>query len=82
MLGPLALIPLAIIFGKKREERANDVRGNRIRKADKLARKYLSDAKKKLGDQKPFYESLFFFQAEDGIRNLSVTGVQTCALPI
>src|SRR2546430_12131001 len=26
--------------------------------------------------------SLFFFQAEDGIRDLTVTGVQTCALPI
>src|SRR5205085_3766424 len=24
----------------------------------------------------------FFFQAEDGIRGLTVTGVQTCALPI
>src|SRR5690349_24005705 len=26
--------------------------------------------------------SFFFFQAEDGIRDLYVTGVQTCALPI
>src|SRR5256886_13522374 len=26
--------------------------------------------------------SYFFFQAEDGIRDLTVTGVQTCALPI
>src|SRR5437762_13169598 len=25
---------------------------------------------------------MFFFQAEDGIRDTSVTGVQTCALPI
>src|SRR3712207_9522406 len=25
---------------------------------------------------------LFFFQAEDGIRDIGVTGVQTCALPI
>ena len=24
----------------------------------------------------------FFFQAEDGIRDIGVTGVQTCALPI
>src|SRR2546427_11388700 len=28
----------------------------------------------------PFH--VFFFQAEDGIRDLTVTGVQTCALPI
>src|SRR5688572_22014015 len=27
-------------------------------------------------------DNLFFFQAEDGIRDLTVTGVQTCALPI
>src|SRR2546427_62151 len=27
-------------------------------------------------------EGVFFFQAEDGIRDLTVTGVQTCALPI
>src|SRR3989339_537244 len=29
-----------------------------------------------------FIRSFFFFQAEDGIRDWSVTGVQTCALPI
>src|SRR2546430_6945095 len=29
-----------------------------------------------------FHFFFFFFQAEDGIRDLTVTGVQTCALPI
>src|SRR6267378_428658 len=38
-------------------------------------------------DSEPFIDldtmlSLFFFPAEDGIRYLYVTGVQTCALPI
>src|SRR2546429_232703 len=28
------------------------------------------------------YKHSFFFQAEDGIRDVAVTGVQTCALPI
>jgi len=28
------------------------------------------------------YVGFFFFQAEDGIRDRDVTGVQTCALPI
>src|SRR6266436_7743602 len=28
------------------------------------------------------YRGVFFFQAEDGIRDVAVTGVQTCALPI
>src|SRR5438874_3700316 len=30
----------------------------------------------------PVHSFFFFFQAEDGIRDLYVTGVQTCALPI
>src|SRR5437763_7300382 len=29
-----------------------------------------------------YFFFFFFFQAEDGIRDTSVTGVQTCALPI
>src|SRR6266498_6030780 len=29
-----------------------------------------------------FIARIFFFQAEDGIRDADVTGVQTCALPI
>src|SRR5206468_8319352 len=34
-------------------------------------------------DGRCLWESfVFFFQAEDGIRDLIVTGVQTCALPI
>ncbi|MFD2517245.1 BatD family protein [Salinimicrobium flavum] len=55
---PLVLIPLAIFFGKRREAKAGDLRGNRVRKADRLARKYLSEAKRNLGDQKKFYDSL------------------------
>src|SRR2546429_7186662 len=36
------------------------------------------------GEVRPFTRNrrLFFFQAEDGIRDVAVTGVQTCALPI
>src|SRR5256885_11930197 len=37
------------------------------------------DMVKRLGKQP---EDFFFFQAEDGIRDYKVTGVQTCALPI
>src|SRR6266498_5620567 len=32
--------------------------------------------------QKCSFSLFFFFQAEDGIRDADVTGVQTCALPI
>src|SRR5688572_32002671 len=33
-------------------------------------------------NNEPLIFFFFFFQAEDGIRDLTVTGVQTCALPI
>src|SRR5260370_10527632 len=33
-------------------------------------------------DARGWQRGFFFFQAEDGIRDSSVTGVQTCALPI
>src|SRR5699024_11443775 len=33
-------------------------------------------------DQRVHLYNYFFFQAEDGIRDRNVTGVQTCALPI
>ncbi len=55
---PFAAIPLFILFGKRRDAKAADVTGNRRKKADRLARKYLSEAKKNLGDQQSFYESL------------------------
>src|SRR3989475_2387403 len=32
--------------------------------------------------ERSLFAIFFFFQAEDGIRDLTVTGVQTCALPI
>src|SRR5205085_7269726 len=34
------------------------------------------------GGSRRVVDLVFFFQAEDGIRDLTVTGVQTCALPI
>src|SRR2546429_5120357 len=35
-----------------------------------------------VGDALMYVDIFFFFQAEDGIRDVAVTGVQTCALPI
>ena len=55
---PLALIPLAIVFHKKRDAMASDVEGNRIKRANKLARKYLSEAKRTLGNKDAFYIAL------------------------
>jgi hypothetical protein len=58
LLLPLLAIPLGIVLGKKQKARANDLIGNRTRKADKLARKYLSQAKKQLGKKEAFYIAL------------------------
>lgn len=55
---PPALILLAVFLGKKRKTMVNDVKGNRIKRANKLARKYLSSAKKNLGNEKEFYIAL------------------------
>ncbi|WP_103863802.1 BatD family protein [Aquimarina sp. I32.4] len=55
LVTPLLAIPLFLFFGKKRQQRLDDVSANRVRKADKLARKHLSEAKKNLGSQKEFY---------------------------
>lgn len=55
---PFLLIPLFIIAGRKRQAYRSDIKGQRLRKADKMARKFLSDAKKSMGDQKPFYLAL------------------------
>jgi hypothetical protein len=56
--GPLLLIPLFIFIGRKQKELQVDVDGQRLKKANRLAKKYLSEAKKNRGDQKLFYDSL------------------------
>jgi len=61
---PLLLIPIAILFRKKRDDLAGDVQGNKIRRANRLARKYLSSAKKALGNKEAFYVAL-----EKGLHN-------------
>ena len=58
LLLPLLLIPLGVLLGKKQKARARDLIGNRTRKADKLARKYLSIAKKEMGKKEAFYVAL------------------------
>ncbi|RKS55468.1 oxygen tolerance protein BatD [Gillisia mitskevichiae] len=55
---PIAVVFLGIILGKKRRKMVNDVQGNKIKKANRLAKKYLSEAKNNLGDQKSFYIAL------------------------
>ncbi|RKE98655.1 BatD family protein [Ichthyenterobacterium magnum] len=58
LLGPLLAIPLALVYRRKRDERQADVFGNKVRKADRLAKRYLSEAKKALGQKEAFYVAL------------------------
>lgn len=58
IISSLLLIPIAILIGKNNEKRKLDVVGLRLRKAEKLAKKYLSEAQKQLGKKEAFYEAL------------------------
>jgi len=58
LLMPLLLIPIAIFIRRQSDKRNADIVGNRVRKADRLAKKYLSAAKKALGDKEAFYIAL------------------------
>ncbi len=58
LLLPFLAIPLAIVIRRKKDERDADVQGNRLRKADRLAKKYLGEAKKALGKKESFYLAL------------------------
>lgn len=58
LIAPLLIIPLFILIVNRRRLRAADVAGNRIRRANALARKYLKGAKQQLGNKAGFYESL------------------------
>ncbi len=58
LLIPLLFIPIGIIVAKRNQARNRDVLGNKLRKADRLARKYLSEAKKQLGTPDAFYVAL------------------------
>jgi len=58
LLVPFLAIPLAIVVRRKKDARDADVKGNRIRKADRLAKKYLGKAKKTMGKKEAFYLAL------------------------
>ena len=57
-LTPLFFIPGIVIYTKIKGKRVMDFEGNKIRKNRKLAKKYLSEAKKNIGNKEGFYEAL------------------------
>lgn len=64
LFATLLLIPIAVLSFKKKEAMASDVEGNKIKRANKLAKKYLYTAKKELGNKEVFYVAL-----EKGLHN-------------
>ena len=58
LFAPLLLIPIVMIVRKQKEAKDADVVGNRVRNNNRLVKKYLSEAKKQMGDKVPFYMAM------------------------
>ncbi len=58
VIAPFLFIPLIVLGRKKKEAIDADEFGNKIRRNNKLAKKYLSEAKKQLGNKIPFYMAM------------------------
>jgi hypothetical protein len=58
LLLPFLLLPVIVLFKKKKEAIDSDVFGNRIKMNNRLAKKYLSEAKKQINNKEPFYVAL------------------------
>ena len=55
---PLLIIPIIVLLKKKKEAIDGDVVGNKIKMSNKLAKKYLSEAKMQLQNKEMFYVAL------------------------
>ncbi|PRP67827.1 BatD family protein [Nonlabens agnitus] len=56
--GLFLLIPVVLLFKKRREVLESDVQGRKVKTANKLSKKYLSEARRNIGNAELFYESL------------------------
>lgn len=82
---PILAIPVSIFVHKKRQELQDDVIGNKQRKADKLAKKYLSEASNELGNKDAFYQSLQralhnYLKAKLGIETTDINSEKIASL--
>jgi hypothetical protein len=55
---PFLAIPFLIVGKRRKDASDNDVAGNKIKRSNSLAKKYLGDAKKQIGNKEPFYIAL------------------------
>lgn len=58
LLFPFLLLPIIVLLKKKKEAIDGDVIGNKTRRNNRLAKKYLSEAKKQIKNKEPFYVAL------------------------
>jgi len=58
LFAPFLIIPVIVMARKKKEAIDGDVAGNRIRLSNRLAKKYLSEAKKQINNKELFYIAL------------------------
>lgn len=58
LFGPFFFIPIILLVRRKKRAFDNDIQGSKTRRANRLAKKYLSEAKKRLGEKEAFYEVL------------------------
>ena len=58
LLLPFIALPILVLLRKRKEALDSDVIGNRIRMNNRLAKKYLSEAKKQIHNKEPFYVAL------------------------
>ena len=58
LFAPFLLLPLIVLFKNKREAMAGDLTGNRMRMNNRLAKKYLSEARKQIKNKELFYIAL------------------------
>lgn len=58
MILPFLAIPMIVLFKRKKEAIDADVYGNKIKMNNRLAKKYLSEAKLQINNKEPFYIAL------------------------
>ena len=58
LFAPFVILPIIVLAKKRKEAIDGDITGNRIRMNNKLAKKYLSQAKKQLNNKEAFYIAL------------------------
>ena len=58
MFVPFIIIPIIVLLKKKKEAIDGDVMGNKVKLSNKLAKKYLSEAKNQINNKEPFYIAL------------------------